>query len=116
MTDRHPIALVNSVNPYRIAGQMTAAMEIVDTLGDAPDIHCIPVGNAGNITAYWRGFVEYFQTERASQKPRLIGWQAAGAAPIVFGEPLDDPQTIATAIRSAHDSFPREEPRRRGSA
>ncbi len=99
VTEKHPIALVNSVNPHRIEGQKTAAFEIVDDLGDAPDLLFIPVGNAGNITAYWRGFVEYFQAERASQKPRLIGWQAAGAAPIVLGEPLDDPQTVATAIR-----------------
>jgi threonine synthase len=99
VSEEHPIALVNSVNPHRIEGQKTAAFEIVDDLGDAPDLLFIPVGNAGNITAYWRGFVEYFQAERASQKPRMIGWQAAGAAPIVLGEPVEDPQTIATAIR-----------------
>ena len=96
---RRPIALVNSVNPHRIAGQKTAAMEIVDELGDAPDVQCIPVGNAGNITAYWQGYVEYFQTERATSRPRLFGFQAEGAAPIVRGERVDQPETIATAIR-----------------
>jgi threonine synthase len=99
VTERHPIALVNSVNPYRIAGQMTAAMEIVDTLGDAPDIHCIPVGNAGNITAYWRGYTEYLHQERATRRPRMFGFQAAGAAPIVHDAVVDNPETIATAIR-----------------
>ena len=97
--ERRPIALVNSVNPHRIAGQKTAAMEIVDALGDAPDIQCIPVGNAGNITAYWQGYVEYFQAERAASRPRLFGFQAKGAAPIVKGERIDQPETIATAIR-----------------
>jgi threonine synthase len=95
----HPVAIVNSVNPHRIAGQKTAAFEIVDTLGDAPDLLFIPVGNAGNITAYWRGFVEYYQSELATQKPRMMGWQAAGAAPIVRGEPVDNPETVASAIR-----------------
>lgn len=99
LTERLPIALVNSVNPYRIEGQKTAAMEIVDTLGDAPDLHCIPVGNAGNITAYWRGYEEYFQAEQASQRPRMLGVQAAGAAPLVHGHPIAEPRTIATAIR-----------------
>jgi threonine synthase len=99
ISEEHPVALVNSVNPYRIEGQKTAAFEIVDGLGDAPDLLFIPVGNAGNITAYWRGFVEYYQAERASLKPRMVGWQAAGAAPIVRGEPVTDPQTVASAIR-----------------
>jgi threonine synthase len=99
ISEEHPVALVNSVNPYRIEGQKTAAFEIVDALGDAPELLFIPVGNAGNITAYWRGFVEYYQAERASLKPRMIGWQAAGAAPIVRGEPVADPQTVASAIR-----------------
>jgi threonine synthase len=99
LTDRHPIALVNSVNPHRIEGQKTAAFEIVDTLGDAPHELCLPVGNAGNITAYWRGFVEYYQREAASRKPRVWGFQASGAAPLVKGEPIDDPQTVASAIR-----------------
>lgn len=99
LTDRHPIALVNSVNPHRIEGQKTASFEIVDVLGDAPDVLCLPVGNAGNITAYWKGFVEYYQREQANKKPRMWGFQAAGAAPIVGGEPVAEPQTVATAIR-----------------
>jgi threonine synthase len=90
---------VNSVNPYRIEGQKTAAFEIADVLGDAPDRLFIPVGNAGNITAYWRGFVEYYQAEETTRKPVMMGWQAAGAAPIVLGHPVDDPQTVASAIR-----------------
>jgi threonine synthase len=99
ITDKHPIALVNSVNPYRIEGQKTAAFEIVDALGDAPDYLFIPVGNAGNITAYWRGFLEYYRLREANKRPRMMGFQAAGAAPIVEGKPVADPQTIATAIR-----------------
>ncbi|MEE8369333.1 MAG: threonine synthase [Dehalococcoidia bacterium] len=97
--ERHPVALVNSVNPHRIEGQKTAAFEIVDTLGDAPDMLFIPVGNAGNITAYWRGFVEYYRAELSTRKPRMMGWQASGAAPIVRGEPVENPETVATAIR-----------------
>ena len=99
ISEQHPVALVNSVNPHRIEGQKTAAFEIVDVLGDAPDLLFIPVGNAGNITAYWRGFVEYYQSEDASIKPRMMGWQAEGANPIVRGEPIADPQTVASAIR-----------------
>ncbi len=99
ITSRHPIALVNSVNPYRIEGQKTAAFEISDALGDAPDVLAIPVGNAGNITAYWRGFVEYHHMERTSRRPRMLGFQAAGAAPLVQGAPVQSPQTIASAIR-----------------
>ncbi len=99
VSDRHPIALVNSVNPFRIAGQRTAAFEIVDDLGDAPDMLCIPVGNAGNITAYWRGFVEYANDGLAQHTPRMMGFQAAGAAPIVLGHPIEEPKTIASAIR-----------------
>ncbi|MYE06518.1 MAG: threonine synthase [Chloroflexi bacterium] len=99
LTDQLPLALVNSVNPYRIEGQKTAAMEIVDSLGDAPDLHCIPVGNAGNITAYWKGYCEYFHAEIASRRPRMLGVQAAGAAPLVHGRPIEKPETIATAIR-----------------
>ena len=99
ISSRHPVAMVNSINPYRIEGQKTAAFEIVDALGDAPDLLFIPVGNAGNITAYWRGFLEYFHAELATRKPRMIGWQAAGAAPIVGGRPVDNPETVATAIR-----------------
>ena len=99
IAERHPIALVNSVNPHRIEGQKTAAFEIVDALGDAPDELCLPVGNAGNITAYWRGFVEYHQREVAGHRPRVWGFQAAGAAPLVLGEPVAEPQTVASAIR-----------------
>jgi threonine synthase len=99
ISENHPVALVNSINPNRIEGQKTAAFEIVDVLGDSPDAVFIPVGNAGNITAYWRGFVEYYQAEIAMKKPRMMGWQAAGAAPIVLGHPVEDPQTVASAIR-----------------
>ena len=99
LTDRHPVTLVNSVNPNRIEGQKTAAFEIVDNLGDAPDYLFIPVGNAGNITAYWKGFVEYFGLGKAKAKPRMMGFQAEGAAPIVRGYPVKEPQTVATAIR-----------------
>jgi threonine synthase len=95
----YPVALVNSVNPDRLQGQKTAAFEIVDTLGDAPDVHCLPVGNAGNITAYWMGYKEYARDGLASHTPRMLGFQASGAAPIVTGEPVRHPQTIATAIR-----------------
>ncbi len=94
-----PVTVVNSINPYRIEGQKTGAFEIVDTLGDAPDVHCIPVGNAGNITAYWKGYREYQDAGRLTKLPRLLGFQAAGAAPIVEGHPIDNPETIATAIR-----------------
>jgi threonine synthase len=99
ITDKHPIALVNSLNPYRIEGQKTAAFEIIDHLGDAPDYLFIPVGNAGNITAYWRGFVEHEQRGKTSRKPRMMGFQAEGAAPIVLGRPVEKPVTVATAIR-----------------
>src|SRR5579885_3194955 len=99
LTAKHGIALVNSVNPHRLEGQKTAAFEIVDELGDAPDLLCIPVGNAGNITAYWKGFTEYAELGRARIHPRMMGFQAAGAAPIVRGAPVSDPQTVASAIR-----------------
>jgi threonine synthase len=99
ITKNRPIALVNSINPDRIEGQKTAAFEVVDALGDAPDIHCIPVGNAGNITAYWKGYGEYFKEKRATKQPRMWGFQAAGAAPLVYGKTVADPQTLATAIR-----------------
>jgi threonine synthase len=95
----YPVALVNSVNPDRLQGQKTAAFEIVDSLGDAPDIHCLPVGNAGNITAYWMGYKEYYEAGVARRRPRMFGFQASGAAPIVTGAPVRQPQTIATAIR-----------------
>jgi threonine synthase len=95
----YPVALVNSVNPDRIQGQKTAAFEICDELGYAPDIHCIPVGNAGNITAYWKGYKEYADDGIVESKPKMFGFQAAGAAPIVNGAPVLAPSTIATAIR-----------------
>ncbi|SNR28083.1 threonine synthase [Actinomadura mexicana] len=95
----YPVALVNSVNKYRLQGQKTAAFEIVDALGDAPDVHCLPVGNAGNISAYWMGYKEYAKDGAASRTPRMLGFQASGAAPFVKGEPVLKPQTIATAIR-----------------
>ena len=95
----YPVSLVNSVNQYRIEGQKTASFEIVDVLGDAPDVHCLPVGNAGNITAYWQGYREYAADGTASRTPRMWGFQAAGAAPIVTGQVVEQPQTIATAIR-----------------
>ena len=90
---------MNSVNPYRLEGQKTAAFEIVDALGRAPDIHCVPVGNAGNIASHHLGYTEYLQDGTIAEPPQLFGFQAAGAAPIVRGEPVKDPQTIATAIR-----------------
>ncbi len=99
LTEKHPITLVNSLNPNRIEGQKTAAFEIIDALGDAPDFLFIPVGNAGNITAYWKGFVEYYREGKAGRKPSMMGFQAEGAAPIVRGHVIKNPQTIATAIR-----------------
>jgi len=97
--ERGAVTIVNSINPYRIEGQKTGAFEIVDVLGDAPDLHCIPVGNAGNITAYWKGYREYQDAGRITHLPRMLGFQAAGAAPIVLGHPVDHPETVATAIR-----------------
>jgi threonine synthase len=93
------IEVVNSINPVRIEGQKTAAFEICDQLGRAPDFHFLPVGNAGNITAYWRGFKEFYSVKKADRLPRMFGWQAAGAAPIVDGKPVEHPHTVATAIR-----------------
>lgn len=93
------VEVVNSVNPVRIEGQKTAAFEICDSLGDAPDFHYLPVGNAGNITAYWKGFKEYHAAGLSDTLPRLMGWQAAGAAPLVLGHPVEHPETVATAIR-----------------
>jgi threonine synthase len=93
------VTLVNSVNPVRIAGQKTAAFEVCDALGQAPDVHCLPVGNAGNITAYWAGFSVFAEDGVVLNSPRMFGFQAAGAAPLVLGEPVSDPDTIATAIR-----------------
>jgi threonine synthase len=95
----YPVALVNSLNPVRLQGQKTAAFEIVDFLGDAPDVHLLPVGNAGNIVAYWMGYEQYAALGRATRKPRMRGFQAEGAAPLVTGEPFPDPETKATAIR-----------------
>lgn len=99
LADKYPIELVNSVNPVRIEGQKTASFEVVDLLGRAPDIHCLPVGNAGNITAYWRGYTEYHRDGLADSRPRMWGFQAAGAAPLVHGKRVLQPETIATAIR-----------------
>ena len=100
ITENHPIALVNSVNPNRLEGQKTAAFEIIDDFdGHSPDFHVLPVGNAGNITAYWMGYKEYKAKGRMSSLPRMLGFQAAGAAPILLGKPIDDPQTFASAIR-----------------
>ncbi len=95
----HHIELVNSLNPYRIEGQKTAALEVCDQLGDAPTIHVLPVGNAGNITAYWKGYQEYRAANQSTRLPRMIGFQASGAAPIVLGHIVENPQTVATAIR-----------------
>jgi threonine synthase len=99
LAEDYPVSLVNSVNQFRIEGQKTAAFEVCDALGDAPDIHCLPVGNAGNITAYWKGYTEYAADGSATKRPRMRGFQAAGAAPIVSGEIVAKPMTIATAIR-----------------
>jgi threonine synthase len=99
LTSHYPVALMNSVNPYRIQGQKTAAFEIVDELGEAPDYLLLPVGNAGNITAYWKGFREYQSAGRATRLPRMVGAQADGAAPIVNGAPVAQPRTVASAIR-----------------
>jgi len=99
MAETHPVTLVNSVNPYRLEGQKTAAFEVVDVLGDAPDWLCIPVGNAGNISAYWMGFCEYHQHQRCKKLPRMMGFQAAGSAPLISGHAVEHPETIATAIR-----------------
>jgi threonine synthase len=99
LADNYPVALVNSVNPYRIEGQKTAAFEVVDLLGDAPDLHVLPVGNAGNITAYWKGYKEYNKDRISTKLPQMWGFQAAGAAPIVLNKVITEPETIATAIR-----------------
>jgi threonine synthase len=95
----YPVTLVNSVNPVRLEGQKTAAFEVVDDLGDAPDLHVLPVGNAGNIAAYWRGYTQYAQAGKATRTPRMWGFQAAGAAPLVVGHPVLEPDTVASAIR-----------------
>jgi len=99
LAERFPVTLVNSVNPYRLQGQKTCAFEIVDFLGRAPDVHCLPVGNAGNIASHWLGYSEYLSAGLIHEPPRMFGYQATGAAPLVLGHPVEDPQTIATAIR-----------------
>jgi len=99
LVEKYPLTLVNSINPFRLEGQKSAAFEICDQLGSAPDFHALPVGNAGNITAYWRGYKEYKNAGRISSLPVMLGFQAAGAAPIVLGKPVEKPETIATAIR-----------------
>ena len=99
IAEKYPITLVNSVNPYRIEGQKTGAFEICDSLGDAPEFHVIPVGNAGNITAYWKGYKEYKEKGLSKRLPKMLGFQAEGASPIVLGHPVKDPKTIATAIK-----------------
>ena len=99
ITDQYPVILVNSINPFRIEGQKTAAFEICDALEDAPEFHAIPVGNAGNITAYWKGYKEYKQAKKSKQLPKMLGFQASGAAPIVHDKIIEKPETIATAIR-----------------
>ena len=99
LAERYPVTLVNSVNPYRLQGQKTAAFEICDALGRAPDVHCVPVGNAGNISSHWIGYSEYLADGTIHEPPQLFGFQAAGAAPLVGGAPVSDPRTIATAIR-----------------
>jgi threonine synthase len=99
LADNYPVSLVNSVNPMRLEGQKTAAFEIIDFLGDAPDVHVLPVGNAGNISAYWKGYLEDAQAGRSTRTPQMLGWQAAGAAPLVSGSPVSEPETVASAIR-----------------
>ncbi|MEM7384734.1 MAG: threonine synthase [Verrucomicrobiota bacterium] len=100
--ERDEFEVVNSINPFRIEGQKTASFEIIEALGDAPDYHILPVGNAGNITAYWKGYVEFAELGKSTHRPRMMGFQAAGAAPLVHGQPVDQPETIATAIRIGH--------------
>ena len=99
LAEKFPVALVNSVNPFRLEGQKTAAFEIVDLLGDAPDVHVLPVGNAGNISAYWKGYTEYHREGMSTRLPQMLGWQAEGAAPLVRGAVVRDPETVASAIR-----------------
>jgi len=99
LSDKYPITLVNSINPYRLQGQKTAAFEIIENLGNAPDWLCIPMGNAGNISAYWMGFEEYFNANKSKQLPKMMGFQASGSAPLVKGQSVKNPETLATAIR-----------------
>jgi len=102
VAEHAPVSIVNSINPFRLQGQKTAAFEIVEELGDAPDYHCLPVGNAGNISAHWMGYKEYKEEGKAQKTPAMVGYQAAGAAPFAKGEMVDNPETIATAIRIGH--------------
>ena len=102
VADHAPVSIVNSINPFRLQGQKTAAFEIIEELGGAPDYHCLPVGNAGNISAHWIGYTEYHQEGKANNTPRMVGYQAAGSAPFAKGEMIDNPETIATAIRIGH--------------
>lgn len=102
VAEEAPVTIVNSINPFRIEGQKTAAFEVVEELGFAPDYHCLPVGNAGNITAYWKGYSEYQRDGIVNSRPIMVGYQAAGSAPFIRGEMVDDPETVATAIRIGH--------------
>lgn len=102
VAEKAPVTIVNSINPFRLQGQKTAAFEIVDVLGRAPDFHCLPVGNAGNISAYWIGYKEYKEHGLLNKLPKMLGYQAAGAAPFIKGEMIDNPETVATAIRIGH--------------
>ncbi|MBD3669269.1 MAG: threonine synthase [Gammaproteobacteria bacterium] len=102
VAEEAPVTIVNSINPYRLQGQKTAAFEIMEELGGAPDFHCLPVGNAGNITAHWMGYTEYHDQGIVNNRPRMVGFQATGAAPFMRGEMVDDPDTVATAIRIGH--------------
>ncbi len=99
VADHAPVTIVNSINPYRLQGQKTAAFEIVEELGTAPDYHCLPVGNAGNITAHWMGYSEYHENGIVNNRPKMVGYQAAGSAPFMRGGPVENPETVATAIR-----------------
>ena len=99
VAEHAPITIVNSINPYRLQGQKTAAFEIIEELGKAPDYHCLPLGNAGNISAYWMGYNEYYQTGIVNQRPKMCAYQASGSAPFLRGHPVDNPETVATAIR-----------------
>jgi threonine synthase len=102
VAEHTPVEIVNSINPYRIQGQKTAAFEIIEELGNAPDYHALPVGNAGNITAHWMGYKEYFDDKKSTKKPKMLGFQAAGSAPFIAGKMIDNPETVATAIRIGH--------------
>jgi len=102
MSNEAPVTIVNSINPYRLQGQKTAAFEIIEELGGAPDYHCLPVGNAGNITAHWMGYCEYADHGICNNRPVMVGYQAAGAAPFILGKMVDNPETVATAIRIGH--------------